>query len=85
MSGKPVADHKGSKPAQGKDKSHKPAKHIEEIARLASSVHPDKNPKRLAKQAKAAERMIDEFELKKGNRTQSFGPLQKRQVQPRHQ
>ena len=44
MSRKPVAEHKSSKPAQVKDQSRQPAKHIEEIARLASSVEPEKNP-----------------------------------------
>jgi hypothetical protein len=30
-----------------KGNAHKPAKHIEEIARLASSVEPDKDPARV--------------------------------------
>ena len=30
-------------------KEHKPAKHIEETARLASSVETDKNPKKVQK------------------------------------
>jgi hypothetical protein len=38
---------KGSKPAQGKDQSHKPARHIKEIARLASSVEPNKDPEKV--------------------------------------
>jgi hypothetical protein len=38
---------KGSKPAQGKDQSYKPARHIEETARLASSVEPNKDPEKV--------------------------------------
>jgi hypothetical protein len=38
---------KGSKPTQAKDQSHKPAKHVEETARLASSVEPHKNPEKV--------------------------------------
>jgi hypothetical protein len=34
--------NKAKKPALGK--SHKPARHIEETARLASSIETDKNP-----------------------------------------
>jgi hypothetical protein len=40
---------KGSKPTQAKDQSHKPAKHIEETARLASSVEPNKDPEKVRK------------------------------------
>lgn len=43
---------KGSKPTKAKGQSHKPAKHIEEIARLASSVEPKKD---LGKVRKATE------------------------------
>jgi hypothetical protein len=39
---------KGSKP-QAKDQSHQPAKHIEETARLASSVEPNKDPEKVRK------------------------------------
>ena len=49
MSRKPVEVQKGSKPTQVKDQSHKPAKHIEETARLASSVEPEKNPEMVRK------------------------------------
>jgi hypothetical protein len=35
---------KGPKLTQPKDQSHKPAKHIEETARLASSVETAKDP-----------------------------------------
>lgn len=49
MSRKPLAEHKGSEPAQAKDQAHKPAKHIEETARLASSVEPDKDPEKVRK------------------------------------
>jgi hypothetical protein len=45
MSRKPV--DKGSKPAKVSEQSHKPAKHIEETARLASSVEPNKNPEKV--------------------------------------
>ena len=40
---------KGSKPTQGKGHSHQPAKHIEETARLASSVEPNKDPEKVRK------------------------------------
>jgi hypothetical protein len=43
---------KGSKPTKAKGQSHKPAKHIEETARLASSVEPNKD---LGKVRKATE------------------------------
>ena len=48
MPRKPTVEEglKGSKPklTQAKDQSHKPAKHIEETARLASSVKRAKDP-----------------------------------------
>jgi hypothetical protein len=48
MPRKPTVEEelKGSKPklAQAKDQSHKPAKHIEETSRLASSVETAKDP-----------------------------------------
>jgi hypothetical protein len=44
MNRKPV--DKGSKPTKVSEQSHKPAKHIEETARLASS-EPDKNPEKV--------------------------------------
>jgi hypothetical protein len=47
-SNKPI-EHKGSEPAQSKDQTHKPAKHIEETARLASSVESDKDPEKVRK------------------------------------
>ena len=37
------------KKAQAEDKSHKPAKHIEETARLASSVERNKNQQKVGK------------------------------------
>jgi hypothetical protein len=40
---------KGSKPTQAKDQSHEPAKQIEETARLASSVEPNKDPEKVRK------------------------------------
>jgi hypothetical protein len=49
MSRKPVARHKDSEPAQAKDRTHKPAKHIEEITRLASSVESTKDPEKVRK------------------------------------
>jgi hypothetical protein len=52
MSRKPEEGRQGAKPAQSKDQSHKPAKHIEETARLASSVEPDKNPEKVRKAGK---------------------------------
>jgi hypothetical protein len=39
----------GSKPTQAKDQSHQPAKHIEETARLASSVETNKDPEKVRK------------------------------------
>jgi len=48
MPRKPTVEEgfKGSKPklTQAKDQSHKPAKHIEDTARLASSVEVAKDP-----------------------------------------
>jgi hypothetical protein len=49
MSRKPLEGKKGSKPTQVKNQSHKPAKHIEETARLASSVESDKSPEKVRK------------------------------------
>jgi hypothetical protein len=40
---------KGSKPTQAKDRSHQAAKHIEETARLASSVETNKDPEKVRK------------------------------------
>ena len=39
---KPIKVDKGSKSTQANDQLHKPAKHIEETARLASSVESNK-------------------------------------------
>jgi hypothetical protein len=51
MPRKPTVEEglKGAKPklAQANDRSHQPAKHIEETARLASSVETAKNPARV--------------------------------------
>jgi hypothetical protein len=46
MPGKTTVEEelKGSKLTQVKDQSHKPAKHIEQTARLASSVETAKDP-----------------------------------------
>jgi hypothetical protein len=49
MSRKPIVEHKGTKPTQMKDQSHMPARHIEEAAKLASSVESDKNPEKVRK------------------------------------
>jgi hypothetical protein len=49
MSRKPEQGNKGKTPAKATDKAHKPAKHIEEIARLASSDEPNKNPETVRK------------------------------------
>jgi hypothetical protein len=49
MSRKPIRVHKDSKPTQANDQLHKPAKHIEEIARLASSVEPNKEIEKVRK------------------------------------
>ncbi len=38
MSRKPLAEHKGSEPAQAKDQAHKPAKHIECSATWGSAT-----------------------------------------------
>jgi hypothetical protein len=39
----------GSKPTQAKNQTHEPAKHIEETARLASSVETNKDPEKVRK------------------------------------
>ena len=49
MSRKPKGVQKGSRPATVNDQSHMPAKHIEETARLASSVETDKNLEKVRK------------------------------------
>jgi hypothetical protein len=41
---KPKAEDKKAEDQKAEDQSHKPAKHIEETARLASSVEKAKNP-----------------------------------------
>jgi hypothetical protein len=46
MSRKPQ-ESRQTKKAQAQDKSHRPAKHIEETAKLASSDEPDKNPEKV--------------------------------------
>jgi hypothetical protein len=38
------------------EQSHKPAKHIEETAKLASSVESDKNPEKVVKAGACAKR-----------------------------
>ena len=50
MSKESVSIESGKKSLEvyrAKTKEHKPAKHIEETARLASSVETDKNPKKV--------------------------------------
>jgi hypothetical protein len=47
MSRKPE-ENRQTKKAQN-DRSHEPAKHIEETARLASSVEPNKDPEKVRK------------------------------------
>jgi hypothetical protein len=42
-------DVEGPKPTPAKDQSHKPAKHIEETARLASSVETAKDPGKIGR------------------------------------
>ena len=54
MSRKPADE--GSKPTAINDQSHKPAKHIEETARLASSVEIDKNPEKVSKAGTSAKK-----------------------------
>jgi hypothetical protein len=49
MSQKPEQDNKAKTAAQANDKSHRPAKHIEETARLASSDEANKNPETVRK------------------------------------
>jgi hypothetical protein len=49
MSRKQVKEHKGPKSTQANDQLHKPAKHIEETARLASSVETDKDLEKIRK------------------------------------
>jgi hypothetical protein len=44
MARKPIKDDKKPPAPKAKDQSHKPAKHIEETARLASSVETAKDP-----------------------------------------
>jgi hypothetical protein len=40
---------KKPKPTRVDNQSHKPAEHVQETARLASSVEPDKNPEKVRK------------------------------------
>jgi hypothetical protein len=47
MSRKSGKEDEFLKPAQAGD--HRPAKHIEETARLASSIDPNKNPEKVRK------------------------------------
>jgi hypothetical protein len=47
MAQKKPVKHKVSEPVQPGNQAHKPAKHIEETARLASSVEPNKNPEKV--------------------------------------
>jgi hypothetical protein len=49
MSRKPIRVHKDSNSTQANDQLHKPSKHIEETARLASSVEPNKEIERVRK------------------------------------
>jgi hypothetical protein len=49
MSQKPEQTDKAKIAPQANDKSHKPAKHIEETARLASSDEANKNPETVRK------------------------------------
>jgi hypothetical protein len=51
MSRKPD-ESRQTKTAQADDKSHKPAKHIQETARLASSDESDKNPEKVRRRNK---------------------------------
>jgi len=44
MPRKSPVEEPAKKPTQAKDRSHQPAKHIEETARLASSVEANKDP-----------------------------------------
>jgi hypothetical protein len=67
MSRKPLEGHKGSKPTQVKDRSHKPAKHIEDIARMASSVEPEKNPEKVRKPGKGRTQPPPEEDLGGGD------------------
>jgi hypothetical protein len=46
---------------------HKPAEHIEEVARLASSVEPDKNPENVRKAAAGRDHPPPEDELGGGD------------------
>jgi hypothetical protein len=67
MSRKPLEGHKGSKPTQVKDRSHKAAKHIEDIARMASSVEPEKNPEKVCKPDKGRTQPPPEEDLGGGD------------------
>jgi hypothetical protein len=49
---------KGSKPNTDSNQSHRPARHIVETARLASSVQVDKNPKKV-RQAAGTDKPLD--------------------------
>jgi hypothetical protein len=49
MPRKSPVEETGSKPPQAKDQSHRPAKHIVETARLASSVEANKDPEKVRK------------------------------------
>jgi hypothetical protein len=55
MSRKP-AEHEGSKAMEDNNQSHKPAKHIEETAKLASSVEIDKNPEKVREAGPSAKK-----------------------------
>jgi hypothetical protein len=48
MSRKPE-ESRQTKKTQAENKSYQPAKHIEETARLASSVEPNKDPEKVRK------------------------------------
>jgi hypothetical protein len=51
-----LVDHAGPKATEEKTRSHKPAKHIEETARLASSVEKDKSPENIRKARPSAKK-----------------------------
>jgi hypothetical protein len=60
MASKPVLDKDGEQGSKDKPvtqgSTHKPARHIEETARLASSVEPNKDPEKVRIAGKRSER-----------------------------
>jgi hypothetical protein len=58
MTQNPKEVPKVSKPMHVKDLSHKPAKHVVEAAKMASSVETDKNPEKVRKASGSAKKPV---------------------------